>query len=90
MFNLKEDPQEQHNLYHDPRYREIKVELLECLVKVRAQPRLSRQYRTLPAREGLKWDTNTGETWPLYPQDPSPWIEDAPQPEWRGRCNERG
>ena len=85
MFNLKEDPQEQHNLYHDPRHQEKTVELLERLIKVRALPRLTHQYRNLALKDGQKWETNNRKAWPLYKTKPSPWLQDDPKPEWHGQ-----
>ena len=88
MFNLKEDPQEQHNLYHDPQYQNKKIELLERLVKTRTQPRIVPQYRNLASRDGQRWLTNDGVSWPEYPTRPSPWLMDDPKPEWQGRVQE--
>jgi arylsulfatase A-like enzyme len=85
MFCLKQDPDERHDLYHDPQYMDKKVELLERLVKVRMQPRILEQYRNLPVRDGRKWDPNAQKTtWPLIPLKPSPWLENVAKPAWHG------
>ena len=84
MFCLKDDPQEQHNLYDDPDYAEKKQELLERLIRVKNAPAFVPQYAVLPVRDGRAF-TNDGATRsiPLYPQTRSPWHEDAPKPCWR-------
>jgi hypothetical protein len=45
---------------------------------------LAVQYRTLPAREGQRWDTNSGRAYPLYALESNPWLNDHPKPEWHG------
>jgi arylsulfatase A-like enzyme len=54
MFNLAQDPDEQHNLYDDPAYANKRQELLERLVRAMAAPRLVPQYRNLPLVDGRK------------------------------------
>ncbi|MCL5269488.1 MAG: hypothetical protein M1457_02790, partial [bacterium] len=85
IFNLRDDPGEQHNLYHNPEYAEKKTQLLERLVKVRMLPREVLQYRNLPDKDGRKWSTDSGKTWAVTPVKPSPWLEDGPKPEWHGK-----
>ncbi len=84
LFDLGDDPHEQHNLYDDPDCVPKKVEMLERLAKARALPRLAVQYRTLPARDGQRWDTNSGRAYPLYALESNPWLNDHPKPEWHG------
>ena len=84
MFFLKDDPQEQHNLYRESAYAEKKQELLERLMRVKNAPAFMPQYAVLPVRDGRAF-INDGATCsiPLYPQTRSPWHEDAPKPCWR-------
>jgi arylsulfatase len=84
LFNLRHDPAEQQNLYHDPQYAGIKVSLLERLIKLRAEPRQFLQYRILPSRQNRRWDPNTGQSWPDFHLQPSPWVTGEKKPEWQG------
>ncbi len=85
LFNLEEDPGEQHNLHEDPEHLPKKAELLERLVALRARPRLVGQYRNLGVQDGRKYDTGRRmEPCVLYDNPPSPWTVEGPRPEWKG------
>ncbi|MDF1514451.1 MAG: sulfatase-like hydrolase/transferase [Anaerolineae bacterium] len=84
LFNLQDDPAEQHNLYDEPGWSGRKIHMLERLVKLRAAPRLQVQYRTLPSRDNHRWNATNNRSWPDYQLQPSPWVEPGPKPEWQG------
>lgn len=87
MFDLKNDPAEQRNLYNHPDHRQKKCGLLERLVKARTRPRAIPQYRNLPVKDGRKHLPEAGgrSSLPLYRAAGSPWLTDGEKPEWRSR-----
>ncbi len=85
LFNLREDPDEQRNLHKDPAHLEKKAELLERLIRLRANARVTPQYRNLGVDGAVKRDTGRrGEPCPRYDAPPSPWTVDGPRPQWSG------
>ncbi len=54
MFNLREDPDEQHNLYRDPTCAAKRQELFERMARVYARPSRTLQYRNFPCRNGRR------------------------------------
>lgn len=55
MFNLREDPDEQHDLYEDPSYADVRQRLLEGLVRAMGRPSRLPHYRNLPVMDGRKY-----------------------------------
>ena len=84
MFDLKNDPAEQHNLYNRPEHHAKKLELLERLIKARTRPRTIPQYRNLPVKDGRKYlpDTYCRSSLPVYHVTGSPWLAEGEKPEW--------
>ena len=76
MFNLKDDPEEQRDLYNVPAYAEKRHELFERLVKVMSRPRLlTPHYRNMPVIDGRKIPIHSDrmtDGLPLYKAKPSP------------------
>jgi arylsulfatase A-like enzyme len=54
MFNLIEDPEEQHDLYQDPDYTDVRQRLLEQLVRAMGRPAEVPHYRVMPLVNGKK------------------------------------
>ncbi len=54
LFNLTEDPGEQHDLYDDPAYAEVRGRLLEQLVRALGRPGNVPHYRNMPVVGGVK------------------------------------
>lgn len=90
LFNLREDPAEQHNLYDDPATLSVKVSLLERLIRLRAAPREKLQVRILPHQHGKLWNPNNNQSYPDIDLQPSPWKQTGPKPTWQGSDKERG
>ncbi len=77
LFDLRNDPDEQHNLYGDPEYGEKRVDLLERLVTSMARPRNTPDFRALPLLNGRRAHgaTRLSTSIPDYPGA-------ARKPEW--------
>ncbi|MHB1483422.1 MAG: sulfatase family protein [Saccharofermentanales bacterium] len=76
MFNLADDPKEQHNLYYDPEYDDMKIKLMEMLInnKTRNAMMLT-QYRNMPLSGGKKFNANVNnEELPVYCHSDAPWL----------------
>jgi len=86
MFDLTNDPTEQKNLYNNPQYCNKQTELFTRLIKVLNRPSHFPQYKNLPVKDGKAF-TRDGCTHPvrLYKYPSSPWTNDVPKPEWRGK-----
>ncbi len=54
LFNLVEDPEEQHNRYDDPTYTTVRQRLLEQLVRAMGRPGTVPHYRNMPVVGGAK------------------------------------
>ena len=52
MFNLRDDPDEQHNLYNDPAWIAKRLELTELHIRAYMQCSYTQQYRNLPVKDG--------------------------------------
>lgn len=65
LFNLKEDPTEQRDLYQDPACLEKKLELFERMTRAFMQRGYPQQYRNLPLIDGKPHVI--GEGWDLDP-----------------------
>ncbi|MHB1357234.1 MAG: sulfatase family protein [Anaerolineae bacterium] len=77
MFDLRNDPGEQRNLYADPTCSAKRQELLERLVAAMSRPRLVPQYRNMPLVDGKKAPINAdrlGEGLPVYKSPESPFL----------------
>jgi arylsulfatase len=85
MFDLNNDPEEQHNLYDNINYSSKKVELLERLIKARVAPRVIPQYRNLPVKDGRKYlpEARFSLSIPFIEIPDSPWLNDTAKPHWR-------
>ena len=68
MFYLRNDPQEQNNLYREPKWARQRVKLHEALTRAYMQPLHVEQYRNLPEREGCRYTLSRGLR-PLVPVD---------------------
>jgi choline-sulfatase len=63
MFNLNDDPDENRNLYDDPKFLSEKCKLMERMVKAYMRGCAVQQYRNLPVRNGSRCyieNTNKG------------------------------
>jgi arylsulfatase len=91
LFYLPDDPTEQHNLYYDPKYNEIKIRLLEMLINNKARnTMLPAHYRNIPILHGRKIDPNRtdGPSLPLYCHSDAPWLEETDDKNlWRSKEN---
>ena len=52
LFNLREDPREEHDLFHDPAYAARRLELSERYARAYNAQRRTPRYETLPEVEG--------------------------------------
>lgn len=52
LFNLREDPREEHDLFHDPAYAAKRLELSERYARAYNAQRRTPRYETLPEVEG--------------------------------------
>lgn len=79
LFDLKNDPTEQNNLYKNSAYEKKKIELLELFIKLKAKnTMLTGQYRNMPVLNGEKFcPNNLNEKLPLYCKPKAPWLEDT-------------
>ena len=55
LFNLKNDPTEQNNLYNNPEYTELKISLLERHIKAFQRHIMLPNYRNLKYKNGQRW-----------------------------------
>ena len=60
LFNLFDDPGEQHNLYAAPDYAPVRQQLFERLVEAESRPARLPQYRNLPVDDGTVWHIEKG------------------------------
>ena len=77
MFDLKNDPDEQIDLYDDPSFQSQKIDLLERLIKVRNHPKSVPNYRNIAPWKGVKeMRHGLGEikSLQIYKTDESPWL----------------
>lgn len=78
MFDLRADPDEQRNLYHEPAHAGRRTALLEQLVAVMNRGQRQRHYRNLPVLGGRKLDLANDRvvgTRRLYTPPPSPALD---------------
>lgn len=79
MFDLRDDPGEQRNLYDDAAYAGKRQELLERLVRASARHKRVPHYRNMPVIDGVKVPIHTdqmGGGLPLYRNPPSPALDE--------------
>lgn len=60
LFDLKKDPKEQVNLYDNPVYAHLKMQLMERHIKAFAKRVTLPQYRNLKMKNGQKWINGMG------------------------------
>lgn len=60
MFNLKDDPKEQNNLFYKPEYKDKKIELMEKHIKAFIPRTKLPQYRNLMYKDNQKWQGGMG------------------------------
>lgn len=65
MFNLADDPREQHDLYDEPAHAARRQELTDRLVRALMQRGYVQQYDNLPRQDGTAM--RIGEAWGLEP-----------------------
>jgi len=89
LFNLKEDPDEQHDLYDDPSVIDIKLELLERLIKVRNKVSRVPNYRNISVWNGekqMRHGLDEPRSIRVYKTGESPWLTDtAEKYQWKGK-----
>jgi len=69
MLNLKDDPLEQHNLYHDPKHAAKKLELFERYARAYAESRAVPHYANYPVIDGRHWVLGAQQ----IPKEAMPW-----------------
>ena len=68
MFNLRDDPDEQHDLYDDPAWSERKAKLLERHAIEFMKPLKLHRYGNLFVKDGKRCDTGRGfDFYPVCP-----------------------